>query len=48
MLCKTKRVVFVLTLLLLSFSESIANIKSSLDTYLYDYDGLCNKKQVGS
>lgn len=27
-------------------AESIANIKSSLDTYLYDYDGLCNKKQV--
>ncbi|XP_015062240.1 calmodulin-binding receptor-like cytoplasmic kinase 2 isoform X1 [Solanum pennellii] len=27
-------------------AESIANVKSSLDTYLYDYDGLCNKKQV--
>lgn len=26
--------------------DSIANDKASLDTYLYDYDGLCNKKQV--
>ncbi|CAN4107352.1 unnamed protein product [Withania somnifera] len=27
-------------------AHSIANDKASLDTYLYDYDGLCNKKQV--
>ncbi|CAN4112562.1 unnamed protein product [Withania somnifera] len=27
-------------------ADSIANAKASLDTYLYDYDALCNKKQV--
>ncbi|KAM3376808.1 protein kinase STUNTED isoform X1 [Capsicum galapagoense] len=27
-------------------ADSISNVKSSLDTYLYDYDGLCNKMQV--